>query len=165
MIIREITQEDAIELIKFQKQLDNETKFMLFEPNEREIDEIQQSKMIMSFLESNNSNIFIAESDHRIVGYLSVSGGRTKRIRHSAYIVIGILKDFTGKGMGSELFNAMEQWRLSTNIKRVELTVMTNNEFGIKLYKKMGFEIEGIKKNSMIVDDRFVDEYYMAKIY
>ncbi|MOA52329.1 putative acetyltransferase YhhY [compost metagenome] len=59
----------------------------------------------------------------------------------------------------------MEQWRLSTNIMRVELTVMTNNEFGIKLYKKMGFEIEGIKKNSMIVDDGFVDEYYMAKIY
>ncbi|MNE70594.1 putative acetyltransferase YhhY [compost metagenome] len=79
--------------------------------------------------------------------------------------MIGILKDFTGKGIGSELFNAMEQWRLSTNIMRVELTVMTNNEFGIKLYKKMGFEIEGIKKNSMIVDDGFVDEYYMAKIY
>jgi len=29
----------------------------------------------------------------------------------------------------------------------------------------MGFEVEGIKKNSIIIDDRFVDEYYMAKIY
>ncbi len=42
---------------------------------------------------------------------------------------------------------------------------MTHNDNGIKLYKEMGFEVEGIKKNSIIIDDRLVDEYYMAKIY
>ena len=33
------------------------------------------------------------------------------------------------------------------------------------LYEKNGFKVEGIKKNSMIIDDKYVDEFYMAKIY
>ncbi|OAO80482.1 hypothetical protein A0O32_1432 [Anoxybacillus flavithermus] len=41
---------------------------------------------------------------------------------------------------------------------------MTQNQAGIALYKKMGFEIEGIKKHSLLVNGRFMDEYYMAKI-
>lgn len=45
------------------------------------------------------------------------------------------------------------------------LTVMTHNSRAIALYKKMGFTIEGLKKHSMKVDGRYVDEYLMAKIY
>jgi len=32
------------------------------------------------------------------------------------------------------------------------------------LYEKNGFEVEGIKKKSVLVDGTFLDEYYMAKI-
>ncbi|WP_245640097.1 GNAT family N-acetyltransferase [Paenibacillus dakarensis] len=165
MIIREVTQTDANQLVELHKQLDEETKFMLFEPDERENNETRQSKIISSILESNNSNIFLAVKNNRVVGHLTVIGGHTKRISHRAYIVIGILKEFSSKGVGYELFNAMENWRLTTGIKRLELTVMTNNEIGIKLYKKAGFEVEGIKKNSIIIGDRYIDEYYMAKVY
>ena len=165
MIIREVTHEDAVQLVELHKQLDKETKYMLFEPDERDINEIQQSKIIMSFLESNNSNIFIAEINKKIVGHLTIIGGHTKKINHRAHIVIGILKDFTSKGIGFELFNAMENWRLKTDINRLELTVMTNNEIGIKLYKKIGFEVEGIKRNSIMMDNEYIDEYYMAKLY
>lgn len=41
---------------------------------------------------------------------------------------------------------------------------MTHNVRGIALYKKSGFEIEGIKKKSLIVGGEGVDEYYMSKI-
>jgi len=41
---------------------------------------------------------------------------------------------------------------------------MTHNHAGINLYKKYGFEIEGIKKCAMLVNNVYVDEYYMAKI-
>lgn len=41
---------------------------------------------------------------------------------------------------------------------------MKHNEGGIRLYKKMGYEIGGIKVKSLKVDENYVDEYYMAKI-
>lgn len=31
--------------------------------------------------------------------------------------------------------------------------------------KKMDLNIEGTRKNAMIIDDKYVDEYYMAKLY
>jgi RimJ/RimL family protein N-acetyltransferase len=163
--VREVVPNDAPKLVKLHKQLDEETKFMLFEPGEREINEDKQKNTICSFLESENSNIFIAESQGQLVGHLTVIGGHAKRIKHRAHLVIGILNDFTGEGIGQELFQVMEKWREETNINRLELTVMRHNDYGIRLYKKVGFEIEGIKKGSIKVDGKYVDEYFMAKIY
>jgi RimJ/RimL family protein N-acetyltransferase len=41
---------------------------------------------------------------------------------------------------------------------------MAHNERAIRLYKKMGFEIEGTKKHSLLISGSYVDEYYMAKL-
>jgi RimJ/RimL family protein N-acetyltransferase len=41
---------------------------------------------------------------------------------------------------------------------------MAHNERGIALYKKCGFEIEGMKKKSLYIDGEWIDEYYMGKI-
>jgi RimJ/RimL family protein N-acetyltransferase len=49
-------------------------------------------------------------------------------------------------------------------IHRLELTVVTENQAGLQLYKKMGFEIEGTKRQSLYIDGKFVDEYYMSKL-
>jgi len=45
------------------------------------------------------------------------------------------------------------------------LTVVCENDIAKHLYEKNGFEIEGIKKKSMYIDKKYVDEYYMAKIF
>lgn len=163
--IREVVEQDAAKLLELHKQLDTESKFMLFEPNERKTNFEQQVNIIKTIIHSINSNIFVAEDEGKIVGHLSVIGGNTNRMMHRAYIVIGILKDYTGRGIGKDLFRALEDWRLSSIITRLELTVMTNNERGIKLYKRIGFEIEGIRKNSILIDGNFINEYNMAKIY
>lgn len=41
---------------------------------------------------------------------------------------------------------------------------MKHNESAIRLYEKMGFKKEGLKENSLIVNGKYVDEYYMGKI-
>ncbi len=58
----------------------------------------------------------------------------------------------------------MEQWARQRVITCLELTVMTHNQAGVALYKKQGFEIEGRKKHSLLVDGYYVDEYLMAKL-
>ena len=46
----------------------------------------------------------------------------------------------------------------------MNLTVMVNNDKGMALYKKMGFQVEGTMKDSMLVNGEYVDEYSMTKI-
>ena len=137
---------------------------MLLEPGERTISVEQQRKHIEQVLSRENQMIFIAEHDGQLIGYLSAAGGYYKRNRHSAEIVIGILQDFTGQGVGTQLFMAMEEWARQKQLHRLELTAMTHNKAGVALYKKRGFEVEGIKRRALIINGLYVDEYYMAKV-
>lgn len=163
--LREIREEDSAALLQLNKMLDRESKFMLLEADERKLTEEQQREMLRDIIRSDNSHIFVAEAEGQLVGRLSVMGGNTRRIRHRAEIVIGILQEYGGQGIGRKLFEMAERWRQNTALIRLELTVMTHNSRAIALYKKMGFTIEGLKKHSMKVDGRYVDEYLMAKIY
>lgn len=165
MLIREAKPEDAKRLFELMKQVETEAHFMLMEPEERKGSPEQQRVWLERMDKESNSTVLIAEqNDGQLVGYLVVIGGNAKRVRHSAYLVIGILKEFTGRGIGTNLFQKLEEWSIAHNILRLELTVVIQNEPGVSLYKKMGFEVEGIKRNSLVIEDTFFDQYYMSKL-
>lgn len=162
--LRKLVPEDAAELLRLQHQLDQETSFMLLEPDERQTG-IQQVKEMIESLTNADRSIFIgAEADDRLVGYLAVRGGSVKRNRHCAYIVVGILEQYQGMGIGSGLFGELDTWAVDSDIVRLELTVMTHNQRALALYTKSGFEMEGTKKKSLYIDGQWVDEYYMSKL-
>lgn len=71
---------------------------------------------------------------------------------------------FFSRESNKNFFEELEKWAIENNIKRFELTVMTHNEKAVNLYKKMGFKIEGIKEHSILMDGKFIDEYYMGEI-
>lgn len=161
MKIREIDKGEVRMYFECLKKIDQETKFMMFEPDERQYDK----NLIASYL-SNKDDLFIgAFSEHEFVGFLSAKRGSFRRIRHSAYIVIGIRQAFQRQGIGSKLFDKLDEWARKNQLKRLELTVEVSNTPAINLYEKQGFSIEGIKRKTMLVDGEFVDEYMMAKLY
>lgn len=161
MQIREIDQSEARAYFECLKSIDQETKFMMFEPDERQFNE----ELIVNYL-SDESDLFLGVfNEHEIVGFLAAKRGTFRRIRHSAYIVIGIRRSFQGQGIGTKLLDKLDEWARKNQVKRLELTVEVANIPAINLYKKQGFSIEGIKKKTMLVDGEFVDEYMMAKLY
>ncbi|MBA7563805.1 GNAT family N-acetyltransferase [Candidatus Atribacteria bacterium 1244-E10-H5-B2] len=162
VLVRNIREDDAKKFLSMLIQLDNETKLMLYEPGERKRDISKIRSMIKDAHPS--SFIYVVEDDGKLVGFLSAKRGHVNRIKHSAYIVIGIMKSYTGKGIGRILFNELDNWAINNGITRLELTVMKHNERAINLYKKMGYKVEGVKEKSVVVDGNYVDEYYMAKI-
>ncbi|MEH7336765.1 GNAT family N-acetyltransferase [Neobacillus drentensis] len=164
MLIREIKTDDAESFIKLIKKVESESKFLLLEPGERKIVEEEQKKRIEIVNKSYNSTILIAEEDEQLIGYLIAMGSNAKRNKHSVYLVIGVLAEYRRRGIGTKLFEQLEKWAKEHNIHRLELTVVTKNQAGLQLYKKMRFEIEGTKRQSLFIDGKFVDEYYMSKL-
>jgi len=153
---------DAGPLLRMKKRLDQQTTYMLLEPGERMMNEAEQRDMIRYALRSANSNIFLAERDGQIIGYLEAMGGKVSRNRHSAYIVIGVLQEYANRGIGRRLFQTMLQWAQDRELHRIELTVQSANERGIHLYRSLGFRMEGIQKNALLVDDQYVDLIQMG---
>ena len=108
--IRRIAESDAEHFLQLCKTIDSETKFMLFEPGERKITVEEQRNRIKKMLAEKHSTIFLAEIDHRLVGYLAAIRGKNRRNKHRVHIAVGILQQFTGQGIGSKLFSILEEW-------------------------------------------------------
>ncbi|WP_347551954.1 GNAT family protein [Pseudalkalibacillus hwajinpoensis] len=164
MRIRQIGPDDAEAFVHLMREVENNAEYMLFEPEERDTTIEAQRERIEKMEKDRHSRIFVAEKSDTLIGYLIVIGGQAKRNRHSAYLVVGILKEYRGNGVGSKLFIELEKWAKDQDIQRLELTAVTRNEAGLALYRKAGFEVEGVKRRSLLINDEFVDEYYMSRL-
>ncbi|MBB4234391.1 putative acetyltransferase [Rhizobium esperanzae] len=106
----------------------------------------------------------VVELDGRIVA----NGGMNRfegRRQHAASLGMGVHDDFTGRGLGTFLMAAMvdaaDDW---LDIKRLELTVYTDNAVAIRLYEKFGFEKEGLLRAFGYRAGEYVDAFTMARL-
>ncbi|WP_265457502.1 GNAT family N-acetyltransferase [Enterococcus sp. HY326] len=155
--------EDTAAFYQLSKQLDQETPYMLYLPDERQ----ENLSALENILTTTNENGFLLGVWHdteELIGYISAKVTPLQKVQHTAYIVIGIRQAFRGQGIGSRLFIELETWAKQKSLHRLELTVMTENQAGLRLYQSKGFVIEGIKKDSIFMNGRYLDEYYMAKL-
>ena len=79
---------------------------------------------------------------------------------------MGVADSFTGRGIGTalltELLNLSDNW---LNILRLELTVFCDNTAAIHLYKKFGFEKEGMMRAHAFSNGQYVESYAMARLH
>ncbi len=109
-------------------------------------------------------HMLAAVVDDRVVGMLGLHLN-TGRRAHAASLGMQVHADFQGRGVGSALMeaaiNLTENW---LNISRLELEVFVDNLAGLALYRKFGFEIEGLLRAYAFRAGRFVDTYTMARV-
>jgi putative acetyltransferase len=78
---------------------------------------------------------------------------------------LAVRDDWQGIGAGIALMQAAvelaDRW---LNLMRLELEVYTDNQVGVRLYKKFGFAIEGTLHDFAFRDGQFVDAYAMARV-
>lgn len=163
MNVRKAKASDASQLVAVLKDAEA-SGFMLFDPGERILTAEQFERYMEATNQKQNSAVFVATEEEKILGYVIVQGETPKRIAHCAYIVIGVHSASRGKGVGTALFTYAQQWAKEAGIQRIELTVIKHNQVAYHLYEKMGFEVEGVKQKSLKIDGEYVDQYYMAKM-
>lgn len=163
IIFRNIEKSDTEFLWNMMNQLDYETKFMLYEPGER-VKKLDKLQGIVDNAVDGDDLCFLAVDGNGIIGYITAQIGNVRRTKHSAYIVVGIREKYRNRGIGTKFFKRLDEWAKEKKIVRLELTVISTNEIALNLYKKNGFEIEGIRRKSMYIDGEYFDEYYMSKI-
>ena len=76
---------------------------------------------------------------------------------------MGLLPEYRGKGIGSQLLKAVLDHSKRFGLEKVELQVYTTNSSAIALYKKFGFEQEGIIKKYRKLDGEYFDCLAMGK--
>lgn len=162
--IRKAENRDAEQIVEVIKNAED-SGFMMFNPGERQISIESFAKFIEVLNANEKSGVFIACKEQEILGYVIVQHEKPQRVSHRAYLVAGVHSASRGKGVGEALFTHVVEWVKTVNLHRLELTVIAENEPAVALYQKMGFEIEGVKRDSLFINDGYVDEYYMSKLF
>ena len=113
-----------------------------------------------------NDFLLVAIIDGRIVA----TGGlhpaaKSPRRSHAMMLGMAVADEFQGRGVGTALMQALlelaDNW---LNVFRVELTVFTDNERAIALYRKHGFEVEGTHRAYALRDGKYADTHTMARV-
>ncbi|MFH1180757.1 MAG: GNAT family N-acetyltransferase [Candidatus Bathyarchaeota archaeon] len=85
-----------------------------------------------------------AENGTKMITSASLSFQQQEVFKHRATFGISIRDDYQNKGLGKILTQYMLDIAKERGMKKVELTVVTQNERAIHVYEKMGFEKEGL---------------------
>src|SRR5205823_1706401 len=88
---------------------------------------------------SGNSVVIVADIDGDLAGYVELAGGSFRRSRATAYLVIGVAAQASGRGVGAGLLARAKDWAAGHGLHRLELTVMAHNHRATDLYQRMGF--------------------------
>jgi RimJ/RimL family protein N-acetyltransferase len=164
MNLREIHVTDAEAYLDLLKEIEHESPYSLLKPNERQTTVREQMDEITDILSRDNQTIFVVEDGPKLVAWLGAFGQSYERVHHSVIIGIGVRKGYRRQGWGTLLFMELEKWAKKQGIRRLELLVQSDNKPAISLYRKMGFQIEGTKRESYQIEGRYVDEYLMSRL-
>jgi RimJ/RimL family protein N-acetyltransferase len=97
-----------------------------------------------------------------LAGFLSTTSDWFGGV-HELRIVIGLREQYTGQGIGTRLFAALETWARATDVRRLHLTVEIDNARALALYHKMGFTVVGHIRHAIQIKGQWLDDYVMEK--
>lgn len=75
-----------------------------------------------------------------------------------------ILEEYTSQGLGTHMLKELEKWAINKKVHRIKASVRHNNKRGLGLYLKLGYQIEGMARETAFFDNQWQHEYYIAKI-
>lgn len=109
---------------------------------------------------------FVALIGDEVVGNVSVAVEARVRRRHAAHLGLVVKDTQFRRGIGHRLLNHVtdlcDNWM---GIRRIELTVFSDNEPAIALYRRFDFVEEGVAKGYALRNGQYADVLYMARIH
>lgn len=122
----------------------------------------EQEKFISVFAEAENSFAICVYQSDEIIGHLVLKNFAYPCGAHAAYLVMGILKQYHGNGIGTSLIKLAQDQSSLCGITHIELRVRSYNQPAIALYEKCQFHRIGEMKNAAILNGNSESEYLYA---
>lgn len=105
---------------------------------------------------------FVALSGNEVIGWCDITPMRRAGFTHCGELGMGVRDGFRRKGIGTKLVEQTIQKAKLQGIERIELEVFKSNTPAKRLYEKMGFVVEGVKRKARKLDNVYDDLVGMA---
>jgi len=104
-------------------------------------------KIVIDEIERKDKIKFFSYFENELIGYSFLSKFDKFTKKHNCVLGMVITDKWQKKGFGQEICSYMIKYAWQKKYEKIWLTVFFDNLGGIKLYKKCGFEVEGIFLN------------------
>jgi RimJ/RimL family protein N-acetyltransferase len=158
--IRQMREEDVEGFRAVLDVVARERRFLLFfeaPPLESMRANLQQSII-------NRHPRLIALDKGAIIGWCHVIPFERAIAAHNANLVMGLLPEYRGQHLGERLIRQALAAADSFGLTRVQLGVFSTNAPAARLYRKVGFVEEGLKRRAVCIDGVYIDEIMMARL-
>jgi RimJ/RimL family protein N-acetyltransferase len=164
VVIREARPDDAEGMVSYMKLLSDELdNYIGFEAGEFNVTVEDERDLLESTAIADNSVFIVAEAGGEIIGIGNITGGHRRGAKHNGTIGVSLHPGYRDQGLGTRMMRYIISWAKETGIiTRLELEVFTHNVRAIHVYEKLGFVLEGIRRNAFIKEGRYVDSMMMA---
>jgi RimJ/RimL family protein N-acetyltransferase len=103
--------------------------------------------------------------DERVVGWCDIVRVPMEGFNHTGRLGMGLLAPYRGQGIGQPLAEAAIAAASEAGMTRIELEVMASNANAIRLYQRLGFVHEGVKRRARHLDGVWDDHVLMALLW
>lgn len=109
--------------------------------------------------------VAIDKEKNKLVGTTTFHFRKTGRTRHRVDFGWVVHPDYQKKGVATNLLKTALKFAKSKGFKKAEAELAVKNKSSEKLSKKLGFKIEGRKKDGLLLDNgKYVDTYTVGKV-
>lgn len=108
---------------------------------------------------------YVALNDDEVIGWCDIRRSERPSHAHRGTLGMGIVDGYRDRGLGRRLITATLDAARAIGLRRVELDVHANNSRAIALYEKVGFQREGLARDAIFIDGRYIDSIGMALIF
>jgi len=153
----------SIDLNEFKKFLKNLSKKTYFNFNtfgsihSKNLEKISKYELIRK-----DKIKFFSMIGNNLIAYSFLTKFEKITKKHSCVLGIVIIDEWQNKGFGKKIVQHMIKTAWNKGYKKIWLTVFTDNLPALKIYKDLGFEIEGIFVEDEIIKNKKRDVVSMA---
>ena len=108
----------------------------------------------------------VAIDGDRIVGIAGIHVPSLPRVRGIGDMMIYLHQDFHGVGLGTAMTERLLALAKDKGLHRIGLEVVEDNEAAVRLYKRLGFKVEGTLRDAYYgTDKKYHNMFVMGRLF
>lgn len=154
---------EAEKIVDFYNFVGGETSYLSFERDEYPMSAEEQAAELRGLEGKKASIMLLAMDAEEIAGIATVRSSEKIKSRHDGELGIVVAKKYQGQGIGTELIGRLIQWAKGNGVTtRLSLDTRADNVKAVELYLKLGFVVEGCRRNTTLLNGKYYDLYVMG---
>lgn len=163
VVLRSPREDEAQALIDYLKVVRAETDGIMSDPLDT-LPTLEEERQWILKSNRNDAGIHLAaEADGEVIALGGIDQPGFVRQQHIGSLGISIRQQWCDRGLGTIIMQSMIDWaRQNSTLELVTLTVFADNPRAQAVYRKIGFQIDGLLPRRAKVDGKYRDMIVMS---